>query len=101
MDQVLTYEAIATVGLMMDMVGVVMLFYYGMPPRIKSPKKWDGLAIASPYELVDSPVGSDVEPSAEHLAYLRRWKRRNSILSHLAITLVVVGFGLQIWAILL
>ena len=101
LDQLVTYEIVATAGLIMDMVGVIMLFYYGMPPRIKTPKEWEGkLFLHSPYQTISSPVGSDAEPREEHLSQLRKLKRRYAILSYAAITLVVLGFGLQILAII-
>lgn len=97
---ILNYETVTTVGLAMDMVGVIMLFYFGMPPRLKTPKAWDGkLIVSSPYRTILSPVGSEVEPTEEHRKWMARWRARNTILSYLAITLVVLGFGLQIWAV--
>ena len=100
LDQLLTYEIVASVGLVMDMIGVVMLFYFGMPPRITVPKKWEGrLFLGNPYKTVMSAVGSDAEPDEEFLEWLRGRRRQYTILSRLAITLVVLGFGLQILAI--
>lgn len=101
LDQLLTYDGVATVGLFLDMIGVIMLFYYGMPPRIKTPKEWQGkLYIGNPYDLIMSPVGSDAEAGREHAAQLNKLKRGYAIRSYVAIALVVLGFGLQILAIL-
>ena len=101
LDQLLTYEGVATTGLFLDMVGVIMLFYYGMPPRIKAPKEWEGkLFIANPYDLIASPEGSDAKAGREHGEQLDKLKRRYARFSYLAITLVVLGFGLQILAII-
>ena len=101
LHQMLTYEKIATIGLFLDMIGVIMLFYYGMPPRIKTPKGWEGkLYIGNPYEMIWSPEGSGEEVGKEHASQLNKLKRRYCILSHTAISLVVLGFGLQIFAII-
>ncbi|MCY3546898.1 MAG: hypothetical protein OXH49_08440 [Gemmatimonadetes bacterium] len=100
LEQLLTGEGLATTGLFLDMIGVIMLFYYGMPPRMRTPKEWEGkLFIGNPYSLIVSPVGSDTEAGEEHAVQLRKLKRRYGILSYSAIALVVLGFGLQIVAI--
>ena len=101
LDQLLTYEIVASFGLTMDMIGVIMLFYFGMPPRLKVPKEWEGrLFLGNPYKLILTTEGSDAEPDEQFAKWLRGRRRQYVILSNTAIILVVLGFGIQILAII-
>ena len=103
MEWLSTYQGLATIGLGLDMVGVCLLFWFGMPPTLRTPKKWkdQGLYFGSPYDTIMSVEGSGAQAMEEHGKYLNRWKRRRNYIAQLALGLVVIGFGLQIVALYL
>lgn len=63
-----------TLGLSLDIVGVIMLFCYGLPPKVfrKGVLTWRGAT--------------------------EKEERRSERLSYVALVLLVVGFALQLWA---
>ena len=79
--------ALIVSGLVIDIVGVVMLFFYGLPPKMKPPKKWVGAGIyfAEPYSMIFTGMGSEVEPDEEHRKWMRRWKARCLTFSRVAL----------------
>ena len=90
----------ATLGLVLDMIGVVALFWFGMPPTPKEAKYWKdrGLTHAGPYDLIVAAEGSEAVATEDDAKRVNQWKRRNVHIGRLALVVVVIGFGLQIWA---
>lgn len=76
MGQLLSPAAISSLGLSLDIAGVVLLFFFGLPADVR---KDGGLVLM---------WGGDPEDA-------RRY-RRARVLSCLGLALLVVGFGLQI-----
>ena len=88
----------ATLGLVLDMIGVAALFWFGMPP---SPSEWKdrkGVAHAGPYDLIVVTEGAEEAVSTDDAKRVNQWKRRHVHIGRLALVVVVIGFGLQIWA---
>ena len=73
-----------------------------MPPRMKPPKEWEekGLYVDNEYRMIVSTEGSGVEADSEHAAWVNQWMRRGDRLSKTGLVLVLLGFALQIWAII-
>ena len=93
---------LTTIGLGLDIVGVVLLFWFGIPPKIKTPKEWKdkGFAVPGPYRLITLGEGADVTggaDDAERVAknFSRPWIRRRERLGWASLGLILVGFGLQ------
>ncbi len=85
------YSLVTTIGLALDVIGVTLLFLYGMPPRIKIPH------LEQPYTMFWYTEGSPDQgpPSKEDLERLETLKRRYSRLGSLGYVMVVSGFAMQ------
>ena len=80
-----------TIGLVLAMLGVVLIFIWGPPqPDLEASVK---LALDSGTVLADGTKVSDVENAA------RRRKCRHWIMSAVGLGLVFLGFGFQLWAV--
>ena len=106
MQVLLTPAALTVVGLVLDMVGVLVLYRYGLPPRTPSPPKElkeQGyvvdlasriIARAEP-ETQDSGIPDELDAWYDRIR--RRYKRGAGV----GIVLLCVGFGLQGIAVLM
>lgn len=85
------YSLTTTAGLAMDVAGVTLLFFYGMPPRIKIPNLED------PYSMFSYAVDSSDQgpPPEEDVKRLNAIKRRNSRRGFWGYIMVVSAFALQ------
>lgn len=83
-------KTLNTVGLLLNIVGVGILFCYGFP----QPTHEEGisLAIANATPL---PEGGTV---ADHNAKVKKMKFKYRCLSMLALSLILLGFAFEVWA---
>ena len=88
----MTARLLNTVGLLLGMVGVVILFIWG-PPQ---PDLDEGFAIGLSY--TEDTVFEDGTKPAEHDAKVRKRKRLHQIMSRIGLGLVGVGFFAQLVA---
>ena len=84
-------QIFSTVGLVLGMIGVLIIFLFG-PPQ---PSFEEGVGVG----LEDGTPLGDGRTVADHNAEVRRKRRRHSILSKVGLGLVFIGFGLQLWAV--
>ena len=85
------WNCLIVIGLCLDIIGVIIVWYYGWPqPNLKTGV---GLALedATPY---DSKGGS----VADHNNEIDRKRNRYKNCSILGLILIIVGFGLQLIA---
>ncbi|MBU3259301.1 hypothetical protein KPG71_04660 [Roseovarius sp. PS-C2] len=79
----MTSETVNTIGLVLDIAGVILLFFFGLPPEVRRGGK--------SFIILE---GSDT-PDSKKEASKAKWFDRTS---WLALGLLVLGFGLQIWS---
>lgn len=77
MESFITSPNLNTLGLGLDIAGVLLLFFFGLPPKVNR----GGVGYL---------VLEDATPSEKSKA------KRNELISWLALFFLVVGFGLQI-----
>lgn len=77
----MTPETVNTIGLCLDIVGVIMLFFFGLPPEVRRGGK--------SFLVLESSTNEESEKEARKA----RWYDRAS---WLALVLLIAGFGLQI-----
>ena len=78
----LSATVVNSVGLMLDIIGVIFLFLFGLPPKVSNPDQGNILNWAF------GPPGKEKE-----LRYKIHWW-----FSHAGLGLLVLGFLLQIWS---
>ena len=97
--ELLTPATVTVIGLVLDMIGVLVLYRYGLPPRTESPPK----------ELKEQGFSADLASRTIHRAErgaasalpdkVEAWysglKRRYKRGARVAIALLCIGFGLQ------
>ena len=83
-------QVLNTIGLLLNIAGVALLFFYG-PPQ---PSLEEGVGIG----LEDATPLGNGRTVAQHNADIRRLKRRHELLSRLALILIFFGFVLQLCA---
>lgn len=83
-------EWINTIGLALNIAGVVLAFFYGYP----QPSHEQGLGIG----LEDGNILPDGRTVAEHDADKARQKQRYLLMSRTGLTLMFCGFVLQLLA---
>jgi hypothetical protein len=83
-------QTLNTIGLALNIVGVVLVFFYGFP----QPTHEEGVAIG----LEDGTPLSDGQTVAEHNEEVRKKRARYLLMSRLALGLVVLVFLFQLWA---
>ena len=66
----------------------------------ETPTRVKGLYVDNEYRMIVSTEGSGVEADSEHAAWVNQWMRRGDRLSKTGLVLVLLGFALQIWAII-
>ena len=83
-------QILNTIGLLLNIGGVALLFFFG-PPQ---PTFEEGVGIG----LEDGTRLKDGRTVDEHNATVRKVKRRHKNLSRLALILIAFGFSLQLCA---
>ena len=78
------------IGLILNISGVALLFVYGFP----QPTHEEGVALC----LEDNTKLPDGSTVAEHDAEVRATKSRYFLRSRLALGLIILGFGFQLWS---
>ena len=87
----ITPQLLNSVGLVLGMIGVVIIFLYGPPqPNLES-----GVSIG----LEDGTPLSDGRTVAEHNADTESLRSRHSFMSKAGLVFVFFGFALQLWGI--
>jgi hypothetical protein len=81
-------QLLSTAGLIFDMIGVALLFIFG-PPQ---PSFEEGI----PLGLEDATPLPDGRTVADHNADTRARRRRYSAISRMALSLIFLGFLLQL-----
>lgn len=74
-------------GLIFNIAGVVLVFFFGLP----QPSHSEGVALG----LELGNILDDGRTVAEHDEEIRRRKRTYSFLAHAALVLMIIGFSLQ------
>jgi hypothetical protein len=87
----MTAQWLNTIGLVLGMSGVVLIFIWG-PPQPDFDESV-GIALETATVLADGTKVSDLEDAA------RRRKRRHRIISSIGLALVFLGFGVQLCAV--
>jgi hypothetical protein len=82
---------INSIGLGLSIVGGVLAFFYGFP----QPSHEEGAGLG----LEDNTPLADGRNIAEHNKQVRIVKRKYLSISRLALIMVMLGFGIQLWAI--
>ena len=83
-------QIINTIGLILNIAGVVVLFFFG-PPQ---PTFEEGISLG----LEDATPISGGKTVADHNVDVRKLKRRNATMSKVALILIFFGFVLQLFA---
>jgi hypothetical protein len=86
----LSSQLLNTIGLIFNIGGVVLLFFFG-PPQ---PSFEEGIGLG----LEDGNVLEDGKTVAEHNVYVRKNKKTHEILSRFSLVLLIIGFGFQLIA---
>lgn len=86
----MTAQILNTLGLVFNIAGVVLVFFYGFP----QPTHDEGVGLG----LEDGTPMSDGRTVAEHNEHVRKTRARYLCLSRLALRLMVFGFLFQLWA---
>ena len=86
----MTSQELNSLGLILNIVGVVLVFFFGFP----QPSHEESVGIS----LENGTVLADGTSVASLVAEAKRRKRRYLIFSNLALTFMLVGFALQLWA---
>ncbi|MGA2110608.1 MAG: hypothetical protein ABSG98_00490 [Anaerolineales bacterium] len=79
-----------TIGLLLNMIGVGLLFFYG-PPQ---PSLEEGVGLS----LQDATVLDNGKTVAQHDKEVRELRNQHQVLSRLALILIFLGFALQLIA---
>lgn len=99
MKTLLTPVAITVIGLVLDMIGVLILYRYGLPPRTKPPPKElreQGFSVDVANRLIlQSEPEAASGPPLEITSWYDGQKRRHKRWSGIALALLCAGFGLQ------
>jgi len=83
-------QTLNTIGLILNIAGVLLLFFFGFPQPTHEEGVGRGLEDATPL-----PNGKTVE---EHDKSVRRRKLVYLVCSNAALVLLFAGFGFQLWA---
>ncbi len=83
-------QIINSIGLMLDIGGVILLFYYG-PPQ---PNLEEGVGVG----LEDANPLSNGKTVAEHNEGIRKTRAKHFSISRFAIAIIAIGFILQLIA---
>jgi len=83
-------QIINTIGFLLNIAGVVFLFFYG-PPQ---PTLEEGINLG----IEDATPHQDGRTVADYNASVRKLKRQHEFMSRVALILIFAGFCLEIWA---
>lgn len=86
----MTAQTLNTVGLVLNIVGVILVFFYGFP----QPSHDEGVGIG----LEDGTPLSDGRTVAQHNEAVRKMRERYLCLSRFALGLMILGFLFQLFA---
>jgi hypothetical protein len=87
----MTAQCLNTIGLVLGMLGVVLIFLWG-PPQ---PDLDESVGIA----LEDATVLADGTKVSDMVAAAKRRKRRHWTIPSIGLFLIFCGFGVQLWAV--
>ena len=87
----MTPQVLNTVGLSFGIVGVLFIFIWGLPqPSLES---------GVPLGLGEkTPIKSTGKTVADHNREVAARRNRYTIMSRIGLSLIMIGFGLQLWA---
>jgi hypothetical protein len=86
----MTAQILNTVGLVLNIAGVILVFFYGFP----QPSHEEGVGLG----LEDGTPLPDGRTVAEHNQDIRKTRARYLCMSRLALGLIVLGFLFQLCA---
>ena len=89
----LTPQWLNTVGLVLGMLGVVILFIWGPPQPDFNENVSIGVSFTEDVVFADGTKPSDI------VAHVKRRKRRHQIMSRVGLGLIGFGFGAQLMAV--
>jgi hypothetical protein len=83
-------QILNSIGLLLNIAGVVLLFFFG-PPQ---PAFEEGVGCG----LEDGNRLEDGRTVAEYNTDVRKLKRKHKVFSRLSLILIIIGFAMQLWA---
>jgi hypothetical protein len=86
----MTIQALNTIGLLLNIAGVILVFFYGFP----QPTHEEGVGLG----ISDGTPMPDGRTVAQHNEDVRKTKARYLCMSRLALSLIIIGFLFQLWA---
>lgn len=86
----MTAQVLNTVGLVLNIAGVILVFFYGFP----QPTHEEGVSL----EVEDDTRLSNGRTVGEHNKDVRKTRAKYLCVSRLALGLIVLGFAFQLWA---
>ncbi|MGA7750983.1 MAG: hypothetical protein WCA63_12660 [Gallionella sp.] len=86
----MTAQIINTIGLLLNIAGVILVFFYGFP----QPTHEEGVSLGFG-DVQPLPDGRTV---GQHNEDVRKTKATYLCLSRLALGLIILGFVFQLWA---
>jgi hypothetical protein len=86
----MTAQTLNTIGLLLNIAGVILVFFYGFP----QPTHEEGAGRG----LEDGTAMPDGRTVAQHNEDIRKTKARYLCMSRLALGLIILGFLFQLWA---
>jgi hypothetical protein len=86
----MTAQTLNTVGLVLNIAGVIMVFFYGFP----QPTHEQGVGI----RLEDGTPLPDGKTVSEYDENVRRVRAKYQCISRVALALICFGFLFQLWA---
>ena len=87
----MTAQTLNTVGLLLNIAGVILVFFYGFP----QPTHEEGVGL----DLEDGTPLPDGRTVAEYNEEVRKTRARYLCMSRLALSLIVLGFLFQLCAV--
>jgi len=86
----MSVHIINTIGLSLDILGSVLLFFFG-PPQ---PSFEEGVGLG----LEDANILENGKTVKQHNADIRKLRYKYVSISRFAIFLIIIGFAFQLWA---
>ena len=83
-------QMINTIGLILDIIGAIVLFFYSRP----QPSFEEGMGLG----LEEATVLSDGRTVAEHNEEVRRIRDKHIRRSRIGMLILAIGFAFQLWA---
>lgn len=88
----MTDQTVNTIGLIFNMIGILIIFYFG-PPQ---PSFEEGVSL----DLEDANLLSDGTTVAEHDRKIKKLKAVYSRMSKIGLGFIFFGFAFQLWGVL-